>query len=386
MTSQNQCTVAFHENSIAPYAQHELDRLYGNIFSSLPHLNFYHRHEQIHTYSVLNGGDVVTLFLFKYDTRSIIVLNEGITVDDEDIHRFARHVFARFPAARVIRFNMVSARIQKTSLTIKVYPCADDIVLSLPQTCEAYFSILGKSTRSYIKRYQKQLRNVFPSLQFSIQINENVSEQDIRDIIKLNGMRMASKHKMQAIGHHEAERMITLTKTRGMVCLMKLNGKVCAGTVNLSAGDNYFLETIAHDPAYNAYGLGTLCCYLTICECIARGAKEYHFLWGESEYKHRLLGVRKPLYRIAVYRSPMAIVQNSGLAAGMTLGSLSYRAKLGLRERARRADMAGSVLRAVIDTANHCCSAAEKLDWRVRRSHATPELRISGQPPDDVSG
>lgn len=88
-----------------------------------------------------------------------------------------------------------------------------------------------------------------------------------------------------------------------MLSLLRLDGRICAGTINFRAGDNYFLEVIAHDPAYNDYRLGTLCCYLTICECIAREGKEYHFLWGAHDYKFRLLGVQRELDHLTIYRS-----------------------------------------------------------------------------------
>jgi hypothetical protein len=386
MKSKNQLTVEFHENAIPSCASIELDRLYGNIFSSLPNLRFYHDGDSIHTYRVLDGARVVTLFLFRFDGGNIVVLNEGIALDDMVVQHFARDVFTRYPAAKVIRFNMVSAHIRKACSTVRIYPCADDIVLPLPTTCDAYFASLGKATRQYIKRYQKRLQADFPSLEFSVQENGNVSEQDLRRIIELNRMRMASKHAIQHLNDREAERMILLAKERGMVCAIKMHGELCAGTVNFVSGDNYFLETIGHDPSYNAYGLGTLCCYQTIRECIARGAREYHFLWGESAYKHRLGGVRRPLSRIAVYRSPAAVIRHPGLVAGMAFAGLSYRAKTRMRDSAKRNDRTGSMLRTVIDLANRFRAISAEAGCRNRPHLASPYPGVSEQSSRGSSG
>jgi len=119
----------------------------------------------------------------------------------------------------------------------------------------------------------------------------------------LNRLRMASKGKESTNDDDTAQRIVQLAGECGLVGAILLDGRICAGSINYCVGTNYFLETLAHDPAYDDYRLGTLCCFLTICECIARGGNEYHFLWGQDEYKTRLLGVQRDLDDLVIYRS-----------------------------------------------------------------------------------
>ena len=69
-------------------------------------------------------------------------------------------------------------------------------------------------------------------------------------------------------------------------------------------------EAGAHDPAYNSLYLGVLCTYLTILEVIARNVREWHFLWGASEYKRRLGGIKHDLIAVTVYRCRTAALRN----------------------------------------------------------------------------
>jgi len=84
---------------------------------------------------------------------------------------------------------------------------------------------------------------------------------------------------------------------------------------------------IAHDSRFNAYGLGLLCCYLAICECIARGGKEFHFMWGREEYKYRLLGKHRDFDSLAIYRSRLAMLFDGRRVAATLLRQYRGRAK-----------------------------------------------------------
>ena len=53
------------------------------------------------------------------------------------------------------------------------------------------------------------------------------------------------------------------------------------------------MHVIAHDPGFDQARLGLLCCYLSICESIRRGMREYHLLSGRYDYKRRLRGQQR---------------------------------------------------------------------------------------------
>jgi hypothetical protein len=146
---------------------------------------------------------------------------------------------------------------------------------------------------------------------------------------------MRGKDKDSSIDDAEIERIVRLARQCGMIGIMSLDGRICAGVINFRAGENYFLETLAHDPLYNEYRLGTLCCYLTICECIARGGNEYHFLWGHYDYKSRLLGVARDLDHVTIYRSLLQMVLRADTVLLNMANSRVRRAKVWLHNAER---------------------------------------------------
>jgi len=303
LNGREDITISCYENDVPVFIEAELDRLYASFHSSLAHFRVYNEGCDTSTYIVRKGDSIVTVFLFQQDGGNVRVINEVLKVDEEEISRFVAYIFANFEAAMVILFNAIQIDIQKIPFPYQCFNHLEDIVVAMPETAKEYVASLGKNTRRNIKRYTKKLHECFPSFRYEVFENDEVDEQAIRDIVNLNRARMAGKNKVSAIDADETERIIILARECGLVSVARINGRVCAGGISFRVGANYFLSVIAHDSAYDNFSLGILCCYLTICECIARGGKEFHFLWGEYEYKYTLLGVKRDLDKLAIYRS-----------------------------------------------------------------------------------
>ncbi len=297
-------SVACHENEVPAFVEAELVRLYGNIYSSLRQFRIDGSLDgATSTYVERRGKEATAVYLFRRDKHGARVLNEGIKIDSEELQRFAGYLFSNDASLDFVTFHAVRPDTRRLSFPYHRYNCLEDIVLSLPENRVAYLDSLGNSTRNYIKRYLNKLKRTYPSFSHRIYTGDEIDEGQVRDIIRLNSARMAEKGKTAGIGPEDMRRIVRLVRECGLLSVVLIEGRICAGTINYQVGDNYFLEMIAHDPAYNEYRLGTLCCYLTICECIARGGAEYHFLWGRNEYKYRLLGVERELDHLTIYRS-----------------------------------------------------------------------------------
>jgi hypothetical protein len=308
-------SIVCHEDEVPTFVEAELERLYGHIFSSLMHFRTYDdAARNMSTYIVRRNNAIVTIFLFRREKGRVKVLNEGMKLDEQEVRRFASHIFSTYENVNAISFHAVRTEIERLPFPYQRFICSNDIVLTLPDSREAYLASLGKSTRSYLHRYENKLRRTFPSFRIEIFEKDEINEQDIRDIARLNRARMASKDKVSSNDDDEAERIIRVAKACGLVAVVRIDGQVRAGVINYRVGNNYFMVVIAHDPEYNDYRLGTVCCFLTICECIARGGKEFHFLWGQYEYKYRLGGIQWDLDRLAVYRSHTRFLLSADLA------------------------------------------------------------------------
>lgn len=329
---ENWYTIECYKNDVPPFVETALQKLYGNLFSTLAHRRVYGNARNVSTFIARTENTITCIWLYERRGRTVRVLNEGIDVNDDDTLRFARHIFATYPTVGVITFHAIQARIRTLPLPVQRNNCLEDMVLKLPASASEYLAQMGKSTRSYIHRYLNKLRRDFPTVRFTLVEAHEVDERHIQRIIDLNRARMAHKGKASINDATLASQITHLAMDCGMIGTLTIDGRLVAGTVNYRVHDNYFLEVVSHDPAYNAYRLGTLCCYLTVCECIARGGNEYHFLWGQDEYKSRLLGEQRDLDDLAVYRSRAHVLLHPATVLRHAHAAWQRRAQLWLRD------------------------------------------------------
>jgi hypothetical protein len=295
--------VSWHENEVPEFVEAELERLYGSLFSSLAHYRVYGGAENASCCVIRNGDDVTGILLFQRDARSVRVINEWIRLDEEDIRRFVSGIFERYPTVVRVTFHAVELDVQRLPFPGQLFNCTDDSVVRLPENSDAYLAQLGKATRKNIRRYLSRLQESFPDFRYEVYETDCIDERHVREIIGLNRLRMKNKNKVSGIDDEEAERMLRLLKTKGMVAVATIAGKLCAGAVTYRIGNNYFSFVRAHDPRYDDHRLGLIGGYLLIAECIARGGKEFHFMWGREEHKALLLGVQREFDHLTLYRS-----------------------------------------------------------------------------------
>jgi CelD/BcsL family acetyltransferase involved in cellulose biosynthesis len=225
-------------------------------------------------------------------------------------------------------------------------------VLRLPDTADAYLASLGKATRKNFKYHGNRLKRNYPELAFRVFIDGDIPSAYVRDIIELNRARMMTKNKSSEIDDEETARLTRLVRESGLVSVMILDGKVVAGTVCSRVGANYFMHINAHDPAYDDARLGKLCCYMTICDCIERGGKEFHFMWGRFEYKYLLLGVQQDYDELIVYRSRASMLRNGRTALRTAYQGYSREWKFRLLDMANRPDESSAFSRAAARSLN----------------------------------
>jgi hypothetical protein len=320
---------ACYKNQVPHFVEAEMDRLYGNIFSTLEQFRIYGwTGTNTHTYVAQRGESIATILLYEIRNSRVLVKNEGIRLSKDDIARFAETIFKNYPQANVITFNAIETDIHRIAYPCQRFNYLEDLTIDLPATPQDYLASLGKNTRRNVKRYTDRAKRTFPSLRFDVYEKDAINEEHIRALIEFNRERMADKNIASVIDEEETRRIIKLAKACGLVGLFTIDGRVVAGALSWRAGSNYFLNVLAHDPKYDDYWLGFLCCYMTIGECILRGGKEFHFLWGRYDYKIALGAVQRDLDNVAVYRSRFQFLLNGNLAWKTALAGYMRRAKL----------------------------------------------------------
>ncbi|MDQ9171191.1 GNAT family N-acetyltransferase [Oxalobacteraceae bacterium R-40] len=299
------------ENKVPPFMGKILDELYGSLFSSIPHLEVHESLRNADSYIAVKDNQVIAALLFKHDQHEIAVINEVFRIGKDEIAKFAGYIFSTYGSVKKIVFNEISSDVENLGYAVQRFPGTVYIIIALPPTEQAYTAMLGKATRKNIKHHLSRLRRAFPSFVHEVQEAGNILEEDLLSVIEFNRMRMAEKHKIVHLSQEDIARIIRLAKRCGFISLIRIDGRVCAGAICYQTGKTVTSHVNAHDPQYNQFRLGTLSCYLAVCESIRREAKEFNLEWGGEEYKYALLGADHPFERVLIYRSYMQMLSDT---------------------------------------------------------------------------
>jgi CelD/BcsL family acetyltransferase involved in cellulose biosynthesis len=119
----------------------------------------------------------------------------------------------------------------------------------------------------------------------------------------------------------------------GLFGIGLIQGRVCAGALSCRIGDTYVMLLSASDPKMSTYRLGMLTCLWSIGDCIERGARECHLLWGRYAYKHQLQAMPQVLQRMTVYPSVRHMLLQPATVLMMLLRHQYVRIEQWLREQ-----------------------------------------------------
>ncbi len=297
-----------YKQSIPAFVSMALDRLHGSLYASSRYLQLSDPEKTTpNTWVGYRSGEIVGVLLFRIEGQRIIVLCEVVTLDSLQIDAFAASVFSNFPGIRHIAFNAVSLSLPPTFLPAQFYPFSENYVLTLPSSTETYMAMLGKSTRQSLRGYRNRLLRDFPDFSWTAYACDELSiEQQCQLVLILQRFKresMTARGKSAAIDATETQHFLTMAAECGLFGVAKVNGRICAGAFSCRIGDSYVMLLSASDPAMSVYRLGLLTCLWSVSDCIQRGGRQCHMLWGRYQYKHQLLAEPKNLYRLIVYPS-----------------------------------------------------------------------------------
>lgn len=327
----NSTFVDFYDH-VPEFVEQELINLYQSIFTTLARMRIYGLEKTANTYVVRDQRGIRTVFIFRRDGNQITVYNEQIELNEKEIKQFSEIIFSKYKSVSFVSFYAICVDFSSFSRPYQKLNCLEDIVVHLPDTTDQYLKSLSENTRASIRKSQKKLQLNFPSIQFESYSKENVDEDQIRSIVALSRARMSAKKRHFHYDEDGIQKLIKLVKEYGTILVAKNTSGICAGTICYRVGECYFMHILAHDPKYNEYGLGKFCCYLSVCEAINHGAKEYHFGWGRTNYKYAMGAKNVDLYRIEIYRSRIRLAGNIGHFLQLTVFFEIRRYKLWLEQ------------------------------------------------------
>ena len=335
VTQEDGVKIRCYERAMPEFIDTELERLYASSYASLSQMRIYHRGAPPMTYVASLSGRPIAVLMFRFEQNQIHVLNEVILISAIEIERFVAYVFSHWRQAQAVLFRAIRTQVTPFSYIFQRINHLEDIILTLPATEQAYLAKLGKNTRRNLRRYGNRLRENYPHYGFRILTAEEISAEVFHQVIELNRLRMADKHKHSSYDSQTSDALFRYVRQCGEVGVMTIDGRICAGSIGVRSGRNFYLKVIAHDPEFDAYSMGMLCCYQTIASCIAHGDREFHFLWGEYHYKYCLGGEHHPLDNLIFYRSPYHFIRQASLAMLIARRGIERRLHLWLKNQQR---------------------------------------------------
>lgn len=294
----------------SPEIRHALDAVFENVFCSAVRFEDATSDGAACAWVEAVDEDIRLAILFAKQGVTVNVLNEIFPLSSEDLAGFARAVFDRYRDVDLICLPSVATGAGALPYPCQRYNATEDIVAPLPDTVDRYWSMLSKNTRDSIRRYRKRIAQQFPDMQFEFYERTAVTDAQLLSIVDLNRARIEGKRETPSHTAHSLGQLKQMVGRYGVTLVATLHGKPCAGVICTRVGNSFFMHVIAHDPALDALRLGKVCCYLSICDAIERGGKEYHMLSGQYDYKFRFMGQQRDFDRITMYRSPRAVLRH----------------------------------------------------------------------------
>jgi CelD/BcsL family acetyltransferase involved in cellulose biosynthesis len=356
--------VRFYDNEVPAFAEDELERLYECVMTTVARFDIYNAAPGASTYVVREHGLVTALFLFRREARQVVVYNEQVRLGRSELNRFADAVFARYPSVRRICFYAIDAPARGVRFPMLRRECLEDIRLSLPPSTDEYLASLGSHTRASVRRYRRHLQRDFPSFHFQVYDGSEASAGQVRAIVALNRARMHAKGQASYYTEAAVEQLERLVRKYGLLCVATIDGRIVGGAICTRVGATYQLVVLGHDPQFDKYRLGRLCCCFSICHAIEQGGARYVFGWSRYDYKFRFLGREKPLYRVVLYRSRRHMVLDTAHVARVAAAAAIRSVKL----RAAQAEAGASRRDSWIRSLAHALRRARRLLRRLRRA------------------
>ncbi|MEO0317069.1 MAG: hypothetical protein RL404_746 [Pseudomonadota bacterium] len=287
-----------HEGHVPAGAAAQMESLYGSLYASLPQLQLSGL-AGAGTYIERQGSVPSAIFLYRRDGDALRVINEGMRIDAGDAERFALRMFARLPALRSVHWHAIRIEGLPRALPVSRFDCSEDIVLELPATAAAYLKALGKATRKSLRQRLARAEG----LSHRVLTGPASADRFLIDrIVAFNHARLARKSRRSALDASAASKLQLLMRARGMAGLAHIDGRLRGGTLACRIADDVYSLVNAHDPDYDALGLGNLCRHLMILSAIRAGARRFHLLGGNYASKRACLAERITLQHVVLHR------------------------------------------------------------------------------------
>lgn len=209
-------------------------------------------------------------------------------------------------------------------------------VIPLPDTADAFLARLGKQTRKHLPYYVRRLQKEWVDFEFVHAMNGDIGRDSFEQLIALNRSRMEAKGSAQYGWTPElVEWRWRLAGQCGLLCGIRHDSRLVAGTFSYVHGDAAYLDLIGHDPVYDKLNAGNASLWLTIQHLIASGLRNFNLMWAGGFYKEQFGSEEQMAYNLVYCAGLGPACLYRALAAGRYAKSQSQRALRLLRRVCR---------------------------------------------------
>ena len=290
----------FHEGLPLEYESFFIGK-YDSFISTCKYIEINYSSYELNYILVHEDDILIDLLVFGNNGNTCVCFNSLARIDQEVVQEFSKKVFELFPGILKIeiRASYIEYTLKKSFLNFN----DNDQILDLPSTVDEYYKQLGSSTRQRIRNRKGRLSKDFPDIQFTAKYGKDIDESIVDQIIELNCVRMKSKGSIPGIAKEDRKKIYDYSKVYGCVVYIEIDGKLVAGCISTILNKSVFMHVFSHDNAFSKYNLGEVCMFYLIQTSIENEMTTFHFLWGRTEFKKRLLGQNNELYFYYIFRS-----------------------------------------------------------------------------------
>lgn len=299
-----------YKRNVPPFLQEALEKLYENVYCTLARLRAYDSMKDVNTYVRMDGSFIKAIILFKVKRRTIYVLNQQISLTDEDLVLFSNKVYALYKRASVIRFYALRVSELKLSLPYQQLPELEENIITFPSSKEDYLQSLRGQFRKTLRTSEERLRSAHPSFKIDFFERDGIELNVVREILTLADKRMIAKGGKSYTRSVNLNALMKTVKEYGHVAVASIEGKVCAGSLWFRVGKRHFHTIAAHDPEYDQYILGSQIWMAAILHSHDLSGKECWLMGGAREHKAKFRARTEIFTSIAIYRSKLHILMN----------------------------------------------------------------------------
>jgi len=278
-----------------------LKEKYDSYITTCRYIEVYYPTYDIHHMLVYEDETLIDLLIFGNGQAISKCFNSLVVIGQNVIDACIEKVFEIYPTIKKVTidasYNCYTLRRSVLSFL------SDNHILELPASMDEYYSTLGSSTRQTIKNRRVRLMRDYPEAKFVAKFGPEIDEVIVDKIIQLNIERLKFKGRIPRIDNVYKDNLYKYSQYYGFAVYLEINGEIVAGNISTILNKGVFGRITAYNNSYSKYNVGELCAFYAIQMSIERGLKTFHFLWGESDLKKRLLAKPHVLFSYIVYRT-----------------------------------------------------------------------------------